>query len=94
MKVVWTDPALKDRENIINFIAEENPYAAVEMDSLFTSAGKSLEKMPDRGRVGRVIKTRELVIHKHYLIVYSIDLQCSVVYIKAIVHTSRKYPPI
>jgi len=32
MRVVWTDPADEDREQIFLFIAQDNPQAALEID--------------------------------------------------------------
>lgn len=93
MRVVWTDPALWDREQIFDFIAQDNPDAAVNMDDLFTVAAASLATLPERGRPGRVPRTRELLVHKHFILVYGIDRQNETVYIVAVMHTSRKYPP-
>ena len=93
MKVVWTTPASEDREQIVFFIAQDNPQAALEMDSLFTGAAASLMTFPARGRQGRVSGTRELLVHKKYILVYSIDTEKSIVYIKAVLHAARQYPP-
>ena len=93
MKVVWTEPADKDREQIVSFIALDNPQAAIEMDSLFTEAGASLGNFAFRGRSGRVANTRELLVHKNYIIVYCIDKIAEIVYINAVLHAARQYPP-
>ncbi len=93
MNVVWTDPAEEDRERIVLFVAQDNPQAAVELDALFTSAADSLASLSSRGRPGRVSETRELVVHKHYIIVYSHDETADRIYIKAVLHSSREWPP-
>ena len=54
MRIVWTDPAEEDREQIVLFIAQENEQAALEMDDLFTAAADSLATFPTRAKVGRV----------------------------------------
>ena len=69
MRVVWTDPAEEDRERIVLFIAQDNPVVAVEMDKLFVAAGDSLATFSARGKLGRVPDTRELIVHKNYLLV-------------------------
>jgi plasmid stabilization system protein ParE len=92
MGVIWTDPAEEDRERIIFFIAEDNPAAAVEMDILFVTAGDDLAWLPFKGRPGRVKNTRELLVHPHYILVYSHDEAADVVYIKAVLHISRQWP--
>lgn len=62
------------------------------MDDIFTATGNSLAAFPYMGHMGRVAGTRELRVHKHYFLVYSIDIQLNIVYIKAVLHTSKKYP--
>lgn len=93
MKVVWTGPALKDREQIVFFILQDNAAAAVAMDELFSRAAGSLERAPKKGRVGRIKNTRELVIHARYILVYGIDIENDILYITALLHTSRRWPP-
>lgn len=43
------------------------------------------------GKPGRIMGTRELVVHRHYFLVY--ELHTDTVYILAVVHTSRQWPP-
>lgn len=92
MTVVWTDPADEDRDRIVLFIAQDNPQAALDMDDLFTAAAASLATLPTRAKAGRVSNTRELVVHRNYILVYSIDEDADTVYIKAVLHTSRQWP--
>jgi addiction module RelE/StbE family toxin len=93
MRVVWTEPAEEDRGQIILFIAQDNPQAALEMDDLFTAAAASLAAFPTRAKAGRVSDTRELLVHRHYILVYGIDVDADTVYIKAVLHTARQWPP-
>jgi addiction module RelE/StbE family toxin len=93
MKIVWTDPADSDREMIVLYIAQDNPSAAIKMDKLFTDAADSLIHFPLKGRTGRVPGTRELVVHRTYLLVYSLDTENDAVYVRAVIHTSRQWPP-
>jgi addiction module RelE/StbE family toxin len=93
MRVVWTDPAEEDREQIFLFIAQDNPQAALEIDDLFTAAADSLATFPTRAKVGRASGTRELVVHRNYILVYGIDGDADTVYIKAVLHASRLWPP-
>lgn len=94
MRVVWTDPADEDRERIVFFIAQDNPLAAVEMDELFTAAADSLAALPARSRTGRLPDTRELVVHKNYILVYGVDEANDTIYIKAVLHAARQWPPV
>ena len=93
MRVVWTDPAEEDCDRIVLFIAQDNPQAALEMDGLFSAAADSLSNLPARARLGRVPATRELIVHKNYILVYGIDEDADTIYIKAVLHSSQQWPP-
>jgi len=93
MKLVWTVPADMDRERIVFFIAEDNPDAAIAMDERIGSGAQKLAATPFKGRPGRVPGTREWVIHKSYILVYECDEDSGAIYINAVLHTSRQWPP-
>ena len=61
MKVIWTSEALQDRLDIWEYIATDNPLAAVHMDELFSAAASTLADFPNKGRLGTVAGTRELI---------------------------------
>lgn len=63
MKVRWTATAQHDRLDVMDYIAIENPRAALRMDLLFSDAAASLAEFPMRGRPGLVSGTRELFPH-------------------------------
>ncbi len=73
-------------------IAAENPRAAAKMDQLFIEAAASLKLFPMRGRNGNIPGTRELIPHESYRLVYEIDAE--IVWILALVHTARQWPPV
>lgn len=54
MKVVWTPEAERDREEIFDYIAVDNPRAAVRMDELFDEAVARLRAFPLLGATGTV----------------------------------------
>ncbi len=90
MKVRWTVAANRDRAGIIDYIAVDNPHAALRMDDLFSEAAERLARFPMLGRAGRLAGTRELIIHEHYRLVYEV---ADVVWIMALVHTAMQWPP-
>ncbi len=92
MRVVWSPEAEADRTTIFDFIADQNPPAAVHMDSLFSEAASQLSDNPGLGRTGRVVGTRELIPHQSYCLVYEVEQ--NVVWILALVHTARQWPPV
>ncbi|MFM0288039.1 type II toxin-antitoxin system RelE/ParE family toxin [Paraburkholderia megapolitana] len=92
MRVVWTPEAEQDRDDVWEYIAADNPAAAARMDELFSDAAAQLEYFPELGRRGRIDGTRELIPHESYLLVY--EIEGDTVWMLALVHTSRQWPPI
>ena len=46
MRVLWTLAAERDRADIVDFIAQDNPLAAIRMDELFGAAVGRLAEHP------------------------------------------------
>ncbi|NQD92659.1 type II toxin-antitoxin system RelE/ParE family toxin [Pseudomonas sp. CrR25] len=92
MQVVWTPEALQDRLDIWEYIVADNPRAAVHVDELFSAAAASLADFPDKGGLGTVAGTRELIPHENYRLVY--QTESDAVWILALVHAARMWPPI
>jgi toxin ParE1/3/4 len=91
MKARWSNRAMKDREEISEFIGNDNPRAANELDSLFVNSADRLRAYPDLGRPGKLKGTRELVIRRSYLLVY--DVSGTTVRILRVLHTGLQWPP-
>ncbi|MDI1260575.1 type II toxin-antitoxin system RelE/ParE family toxin [Aquabacterium sp.] len=91
MKVIWTPEAEQDREDIWLYIAADNPRAAIQIDALFSDATARLVDHPQIGRPGKIPGTRELIPHENYRLVYELDGE--VVWVLALIHTSRRWPP-
>lgn len=92
MIVIWTPDAEQDRTDIWDYIAADNPSAAARMDEVFTDAAARLSKHPKIGKTGKISGTRELLPHESYRLVYEID--GDKVWILALVHTARLWPPV
>lgn len=92
MKIAWTPEAQQDRLDVWDYIAADNRVAAIEMDERFADAATRLSQHPKLGQAGRIAGTRELIPHHSYRMVYEIDRDT--VWILAIVHTSRRWPPL
>lgn len=91
MNLVWARLASADRNEIRQYIARDNPVAALALDELFSEQANHLVDHPGLGRPGRVVGTRELVVHQNYLLIY--DTVSDVVRILRVLHTSRQWPP-
>lgn len=91
MKIIWTPEAEQDRTDVVTYIAADNPSAAAKMDELFDLVASRLAKRPNLGRPGKIAGTRELIPHSSYRLVY--EIRGSAIWILALVHTSRGWPP-
>lgn len=90
MRLVWTRLANADRQKIREYIAQDNPAAALALDELFSEKTKRLVDHPNLGRPGRVAGTRELVAHQNYILIY--DTVDDHVRLLRVLHASRQYP--
>lgn len=88
MQLLFTDPAARDLESIIGYIALDNPTAAENVyRSILATAGQ-LTEFPDIGRAGRLSGTRELPVAGFpYLLVYQVS--SGAVTILAVFHGAR-----
>lgn len=93
MKVRWSDAARQDRLAIFEFICNEAPMAAVALDQRFSDAAATLVQFPMMGRAGIVPGTRELIPHENYRLVYDVDMDAQTIWILALVHVARLWPP-
>ena len=90
MRLLWSPQALEDRKQIYAFVFEHDADAAEALDALVEAQAHKLTRYPEMGRPGRVPGTRELVLHRHYILVY-IQREDGVA-ILTLLHTSRQYP--
>ena len=92
MNVRWTTASVADRQAIFDYIAQDNPLAAIGMDELFERAAQRLCEHPKLGKVGKLPGTRELIPHESYRLIYELSLDT--VWVLALVHTARQWPPL
>ncbi|UZE97297.1 type II toxin-antitoxin system RelE/ParE family toxin [Alkalimarinus alittae] len=65
-QITWTEPALENLNDIAEYIAVSNPYAAKQLVENVFSKVQRLEQFPDSGRVPEEISTlnyREVVVN-------------------------------
>jgi addiction module RelE/StbE family toxin len=84
--LIWTNRALKQLDDIADFIARDNPLRA---KAFVIELSNKLEvlKTQSLGRSGRVFGTKELVLHPNYLAVYRI--KTNQVQVLTILHTAQ-----
>lgn len=86
--LVIAEPAARDLEAIIDYIALENPTAAEDVYRGIVGVARKLPDFPALGRPGRHPETRELSVpNLPYLIVY--EVSANAVTILAVFHTAR-----
>jgi len=91
MRIIWRRAALNDLEAVREFIAQDNPQAAMRVHGAIRAAVDPLANYPNLGRAGRVDGTRELiVVDLPYIVVYRVAKDT--VRILAVIHTSRQWP--
>lgn len=88
LNVIRKHDAHGDRHAIFDYVAADNPLAAVELDERFSRIAIKLETTPYSGREGRFTGTKELVAHANYILVYSI--QRDEVWILHVLHAARR----
>jgi addiction module RelE/StbE family toxin len=91
MDLFWTPEAIADREDIYDHIEADKPTAALALDEIFSEKAWLLIHHPNLGRKGRVMGTRELVVHPNYLLVY--DVADERVRILRVLHAAMQWPP-
>lgn len=87
-RLVFAEPAERDLNDIIDYIAFDKPTAAERVYRAVVSAARLLIDLPDLGRIGRLPNTRELSLASlPYLIVYQVG--ADTITILAVFHTAR-----
>ncbi|MEJ8563285.1 type II toxin-antitoxin system RelE/ParE family toxin [Yoonia sp. GPGPB17] len=89
--VVWSAEAETDLAEIVDFISIDNIAAAMELANLIISTvEQNLPEHPHMGRPGRANGTRELVVHKNYIVIYRVaEIEIQVL---AVMHAARFFP--
>ena len=93
MRILWTDEALDDLEEILAYYyLEASPRTAVAVERRIIGEIESLPPYPERIRESdRVPGARELVVAKLPYVVFVQVLEDSIVVLN-VVHTKRKFP--
>ena len=91
MRLEWLPQAQNDFDEIIDYIAEDNPLAAIEQGDEIESQVAGLLDNRHQGRLGRVKGTRELVIVRTpYIAAYHIKKES--IQILRLFHGARLWP--
>ena len=73
LRLRWSRRALADLERIARHIAADKPMAAVDFVAAVRKRVERLSAFPLLGRAGALDDTRELVVHRNYLVTYRVQ---------------------
>ena len=91
MNVEWLPDAEKNLATQLDWIADRDPWAAIDMGDAILTAVDRLVDYPAIARPGRVAGTRELVVvGTPYIVVYRIET-ASVVILR-VLHGAQRWP--
>jgi toxin ParE1/3/4 len=90
MHTKWTKIALANIESILSYIALDNPERAKEFIVDIQSKLAILEEFPLIGQAGKVMGTREFVVHENYIVYYRAHAER--IEILRVLHTRQKCP--
>ncbi len=91
MRIRWTEGANNNLDHVEEYIAQDNPPAAVDTVNKIIETAQMLADYPTVGKRGRERGTRELVVSGlPYIVIYTV-LREELVILR-VLHTSMKYP--
>jgi toxin ParE1/3/4 len=92
VRLEWLPEAARTLTEQLEWIAERDPWAAIDTGDAVHTAVARLAEHPEIGRPGRVPTTRELVVvGTPYVIVYRVER--TVVLVLRILHGAQRWPP-
>ncbi len=86
----WEAEASRQFQDTLAYIAAHSPAAA---EFLAAEVGDKLSlalRFPEIGRKGRVARTRELVVHPNYIVIYAVRRRT--IDVIRFLHTRQRYP--
>lgn len=91
MRIQWTNGAKQNLKQIEEYIAVDNPGAAIDMVFHILNSVEALIDHPAMGRAGRVFNTRELIISDSpFIVPYRVKgVQIEVL---RVLHASMQWP--
>jgi addiction module RelE/StbE family toxin len=95
-QVIWTDEAITDLRQLVAFIAQDNPAAAIKLGEEIIRKSMLLAVHPRLGRMLRETKRdtlREIIIHP-YRLIYEIEDLSQTVRVRVLWHGARQEPEL
>ncbi|MDY7577392.1 type II toxin-antitoxin system RelE/ParE family toxin [Herbaspirillum sp. RTI4] len=92
-RIVWRPIAESDLDDIIDYIAQDNPFRAGTFGQELRDKTLSLAQHPELGRAGRPglpAFLRELVVHRNYIVFYRVLAKIHTVEILRVRHVAQQ----
>jgi toxin ParE1/3/4 len=89
-KLRWEAEADRQFQDALAYIAAFNASAAERLRAEILRKVEMLRRFPEMGRKGRVAKSRELVVHPNYIVVYAV--RAETIDIVRFLHARQLYP--
>lgn len=89
MIVDWRPEAVADLWEILEYIDEQNPQAAEELYAEIERATSALPEHPYLYRLGRVLNTREIIVHPNYVVIYRLTDRIEIL---SVLHARQQFP--
>ena len=90
--LVWSQRAQQQRFEQLDYIAQQNPLAAIRLDEEIEAQIELLLTQPSMGKQGRVLGTRELIIQRTpFIAVYRVTP--ARIEILRLLHHAQIWPP-
>jgi toxin ParE1/3/4 len=92
VRIEWLPEAARNLTAQLEWLAERDPWAAIDVGDAVHAAVERLAEHPSIGRPGRVPFTRELmIVGTPYIMVYRIEE--TVVLVLRVLHGVQRWPP-
>lgn len=93
LKIRWTNSAVQDLDHIEAFIrAEGTPNAVEFILFIIERIETTIAQYPGSGREGRLLGTREFVVHENYVVPYRV--KDGYLEILRVLHVGRQWPDL
>jgi toxin ParE1/3/4 len=87
----WRQAAREDLLTIVDYISDDNPGAAQALKDEIEGKVSHLLDHPKLYRFGRVAGTREMVVHRNYVVIYKENE--TTISILRVLHGAQQWPP-
>jgi toxin ParE1/3/4 len=95
-KIVWSDRSLSNLKEIVQFIAEDNAFAAEKMGNTIIKRASLLAQFPQLGAVFSGLRREDVreIAAPPYRIIYQVLQSENVISILTVWHGARQEPKI